>query len=282
MLAIPAAISAVQGIIGSRSAKKAGKQISAAATKQAGETRATGEKVVGRMEDMYGKGVEGFEPYAQAGQQGLASLSDFLTTGGGAQPFKFDPASAAIDPSYKFRFDQGAQAIERSRLARGLASGGTLKALTDYGQQSASQEYQNMFNRAFTEYGTNQDVYSRLMGVTGLGYGAAGNIAGLGTNFANTAGGMEMSIQEALNNLLMTGTGAEAASTVGSGTAWSNALGNIGNSLQSYNQMRQLKDMLGMQAGGAGGAGVTSGMPLGQMGPTAPQPYVYGSQGYTV
>jgi hypothetical protein len=254
MLAIPAAISAVQGIIGSRSAKKAGKQISAAATKQAGETRATGEKVVGRMGEMYEKGVGEYQPYADVGEQGLKSLSDFLGLGGApsaaAQPFKFDAAKAAVDPSLQFRIDQGNQAIMRNRLSKGLASGGTLKALDQYSQGLASEEYQNMFNRGLAEYNTNQDVYSRLMGVTGLGYGAAGNIAGLGTNFANTAGGMDMSIQEALNNLLMQGAGAQASGTMGSGNAWSNALGNIGNSIQSYSQMKQLSDLLGMQGGG--------------------------------
>jgi hypothetical protein len=265
---IPAAIQGISALVGGRSAKKAAKQISEATTKQAGETRATGEKVVGRMEDMYGKGVEGFEPYAQAGQGGLASLSDFLTTGGGAQPFKFDPASAAIDPSYKFRFDQGAQAIERSRLARGLASGGTLKALTDYGQQSASQEYQNMFNRAFTEYGTNQDVYNRLMGLTGLGFGAAGEIAGLGSQFGQQAGTIDMATQEMINNLLLQGAGAKASGTMGAGNAWQQALGGVSNAVGSQVSYNRLKDLLGMQAGGGGTGGQFSG--LSQFAPNVP------------
>lgn len=52
------------------------------------------------------------------------------------------------DPSYKFRFDQGQQALERSAAAKGfLGSGNMLQELQNYGQGMASQEYQNQYNR---------------------------------------------------------------------------------------------------------------------------------------
>ena len=52
------------------------------------------------------------------------------------------------DPSYKWRFDQGQQAVERSLGARGLLnSGNAAIELQQYGQGAASQEYGLQFNR---------------------------------------------------------------------------------------------------------------------------------------
>lgn len=52
------------------------------------------------------------------------------------------------DPSYQFRFQQGIDAVARSGAAKGfLGSGNLATALSDYGQQSASQEYQAQFQR---------------------------------------------------------------------------------------------------------------------------------------
>lgn len=59
-----------------------------------------------------------------------------------------NPDQIANTNAYKFRFNQGQQALERSAAARGmLNSGNTLAALADYGQGQASQEYGNEFNR---------------------------------------------------------------------------------------------------------------------------------------
>lgn len=57
------------------------------------------------------------------------------------------------DPSYQFRVDQGRKALESSAASRGvLLSGATGKAITDYGQQAASQEYANVYGRRFNEF----------------------------------------------------------------------------------------------------------------------------------
>ena len=60
------------------------------------------------------------------------------------------------DPGYQFRLSQGEQALQQSAAANGAANtGGTMKGLIDYGQNAASQEYQNVFNRALQGYQTN-------------------------------------------------------------------------------------------------------------------------------
>lgn len=69
------------------------------------------------------------------------------------------------DPSLRFRQEQGEGALQRWAAARGtLNDSGTAKALIDYGQNSAAQEYQNVWNRNFNTYNTNRrnafDTYS--------------------------------------------------------------------------------------------------------------------------
>lgn len=83
-----------------------------------------------------------------------------------------DPSAINTDPSYQFRLNQGLQALQNSRSAQGTLRGGaTLKALTEFGQNAASQEYQNIYNRsrdvydanaarAQAIYGAQRDAYS--------------------------------------------------------------------------------------------------------------------------
>lgn len=68
--------------------------------------------------------------------------------------------------AYKFRFNQGQQAIERSAAAKGmLNSGNTLAELARYGQGMASEEYGNEFNRLSAATGQRNQYNLGLMGV---------------------------------------------------------------------------------------------------------------------
>jgi hypothetical protein len=61
--------------------------------------------------------------------------------------------AAINDPGYQFRLHEGLGALENNAAARGnLRTGGTLKGLSDYAAQSASQEYDKVFQRAEAEY----------------------------------------------------------------------------------------------------------------------------------
>lgn len=96
------------------------------------------------------------------------------------------------DPGWQFRMNQGLQAYQNSAAARGkLLSGDTAKGLNDYAQNSASGEFQNVYNRSLNDYTTrynafNQDQntqFNRFATLAGLGQTAAGQLAnvGLGT-----------------------------------------------------------------------------------------------------
>lgn len=77
------------------------------------------------------------EPYRNVGQMGITALQD---------PNKFFYAS----PDYAFRLGQGMEAIGQNNAVNGmLKSGGTLKALNNYAQQTAGSEFGNWWNRNF-------------------------------------------------------------------------------------------------------------------------------------
>jgi hypothetical protein len=68
------------------------------------------------------------------------------------------------DPGYQFRLSEGLKAMDRSAAARGtLRTGATIKALSDYGANAASDEYQRAFDRRLQQYregsGLAKDVY---------------------------------------------------------------------------------------------------------------------------
>lgn len=108
-------------------------------------------------------------------------------------PYKaFDPATVQIDPGSQWRLSQGLKGIERGAAARGtLLTGGTQKAIVDYNQGAASQEYGNAYQRALQTYVTNRDTdrlnASRLPPDAGVG--TVGAPASLGSLSSPSLGG---------------------------------------------------------------------------------------------
>lgn len=65
--------------------------------------------------------------------------------------------SILADPGYKARLTEGQKALETSAAAKGLLrTGATLKGLSQYGQELASQEYGRAFERERTGYEANR------------------------------------------------------------------------------------------------------------------------------
>lgn len=66
---------------------------------------------------------------------------------------------AMADPGYQFALQQGQQSLTNSAAARGLSrTGGTLKALMDYGQQAATQQYGKVYDRSAQQYAQNYQM----------------------------------------------------------------------------------------------------------------------------
>jgi len=188
----------LQGFFGARGAQKA-------AETQAG---ATGDAMQ-LLQQFYGQAQGAQQPYLQAGQQGLGQLTDLITSGGfqtEVPEFEYDPFEFEADPGYQFRLEQGLQGVERGAAARGGAlGGGTLKALTEYGQGIGSQEYGKAHRRYTGErqfdYGLLSDLYGRqvqqqgirsqgLFGLAGIGQQAAGQTGQLATGLGSGLAGL--------------------------------------------------------------------------------------------
>jgi len=185
------------------------------AAKSAARTQAeAADRAMAQERAMYEQSRDDLGPYRETGYTALKDIErmkPFLTAQFGPEQF-----GQYLDPSMAFRQRLGTQATERmANVGGGAISGNTLRALTDYGQNLASTEYGNAFNRFQTERG---NIYNTLANIAGMGQGAVNTGVNAGQNFAATQTG------------LLTGQGAaQAAGTVGQANAYGGALGNLGN-----------------------------------------------------
>jgi hypothetical protein len=140
------------------------------------------------------------------------------------------------------------KALERSASARGLLqSGGTLKGIQQYGQNLASDEYQNAFQRYLTE---RQAKLSPLEYQIGLGQAAA---SGQAANVGTTANSIS-ELTQALGNIgaqRAVTQGNIAASTAGNiGNAFSQGAGAYGDYMAAQPYMNYLRSITPSIAGG--------------------------------
>jgi len=145
-----------------------------------------------------------------SGQFGRGGMTSLASMGGAAG------AEAALmsAPGFQFRIAEGQKALERSAAARGtLLTGGTLKAITRYGQDFASNEYNNRYNQ--------------LYGLSNLGLNAAQSSANLGSSYAANTGNLYQNQANAGTGLITSGANAQAAGTAGGANANAGALQGI-------------------------------------------------------
>jgi hypothetical protein len=91
----------------------------------------------------------------------------------------FSMADFEQDPGYAFRMNEGLKALDRQAAARGgLISGGALKAAQRYGQEAASQEYTNAFNRYQLNRANQLQPLQSLMGSSQTAANVMGQSAG--------------------------------------------------------------------------------------------------------
>jgi len=144
-----------------------GVEDSSAAARQASALQARGiRKGIGTEAQTTKKAVGYLKPYAESGQGANTLLSDALGINGPEAQARYF-ANFQNDPGYIAARDAGIAGIEQSQAGPGmLHSGGTLKALQDYGQRLMWSQFQN-----------------RLEGLRGLGV--------QGQNAATTQGGWQ-------------------------------------------------------------------------------------------
>lgn len=205
------------GVIASKGAKSASK-VQAQAARDANSAQ----------ERMFAEQNRLQEPFRQGGLTAQNEIMQLLGIGGdqtaagyGSMGKAFGNDQFQQDPGYAFRQSEGMKALERSAAARGnLMSGSTLKGIQRFGQDLASQEYQNAFNRYQVERSAKLNPLQSLMG---SGQSAANVMTG-------AAGQMG---QNQASNIYNAGQ-ARASGYIGSANALSNALGQVGGIAANY------------------------------------------------
>lgn len=111
-------------------------------------------------------------------------------------------AQFRTDPGYQFAFDQGQKALTNSAAAHGiLNSGATGKALTDYGQGQADQQYGAYFNKLQSLAGLGQSATGSTAAAGGQAAGQSGNALMAGGNArASAYGGIADAANQGANN----------------------------------------------------------------------------------
>ena len=181
------------------------------------------------------------QPFYQTGVDANAKMASYLGLGGNSADPNYGKFTQGFtnndfqqDPGYGFRFQEGLKALERSAAAKGnLLGGAQVKASQRYGQDFASNEYQNAYNRF------NQDrqfTAGQLSGAINNGMSAGNQIAGYGTNYANATNANNQNYSTGMTN-----ANNNLANSVGSayqnyGTGMTNANQNYANSAMNAYQ----------------------------------------------
>lgn len=203
---------ATQGYFANKSSKKAARAQANAMDAYLAQMRRSKEAAIGYQ-----------RPYEEAGRSGLNLLQQYLTG---------DPTSTQArleqSPGYQFRLSQGQESIQNLLASRGgLKSGGAMKALEQFAQGTASQEFgnqvgylQNLSNMgqqsatAMGNYefnaGTNMANASQ-QGILGQGMAMANRDAQMG----NIIGGGMSQIGGSMLGIGMQGMGSQTKSPSG-------------------------------------------------------------------
>lgn len=189
--------------------------------KKAAQTQAdSAEKANQVQQQQFEKLRSDLEPYRLGGNTALEQMMGKMTPDGYFNQ-TYKGQDIYNDPSYQFRLNEGLGAVQQSAAAQGgLLSGATLKALNNYAQDYASQEYHNAYNR-FNADQTNQ--YNRLS-----------NLIGMGQNAAAQQGNAGMQTAQAVANNTMLGANAVANGQLAKNNLLVDMLGQIGKAGVGY------------------------------------------------
>jgi hypothetical protein len=198
------------------------------------------DKVIAEQTRQYDQTREDQRAWREAGVGALGKLNTF-----GTDNPDFDMSKFEADPGYSFRLSEGMKALQNSAAARGgLISGNAMKGISNYGQESASQEYNNAYNR----YNQNRTFgLNRLQSLAGVGQTANQNVQQAGQNYATNVGNAYIGQGNAGAEGITGAANARASGYVNGVNALNGAVNNYFN----YNKMMQGQDSVNaLKSGG--------------------------------
>lgn len=227
----------VSSVISGAAAKKAADTAARGQREAAQATTEAAQKASDVQERMFERQIELQEPWRQAGLNALAQIRGGFT----------GKVDLAQDPGYAFRLAEGQKALERSAAARGgLLSGATLRGTQRFGQELASQEYQNAYNRALTQYNT-------LANLAGVGQTTASGMASQAGQLGANLGNLYYGAGTAAGQQLASAEQARASGYLGIGNALTSAIGTGLNYYQGQQLLNRMYPAPGAGAGTFGG-----------------------------
>jgi hypothetical protein len=222
-------------------------QSNAASSAAAGAQNATNQST-DLQRRMYEENVARQQPFYQAGVNALPGYLQGIGPNGDLVR-GFTQADYQADPGYQFRLSEGQRAMAHGATPGrgGLVSGNSLKAMQDYAQNSASNEYTNAYNR----YRDTQALQrNALAGVVGFAPTASSAIGAAGQNYASNTGNALMNQAAYAGNAGMVGSNALASGLTGALSTYGKNSINLGNLYQTNpymnNSVAQGIDQSGM------------------------------------
>ena len=248
-------------LLSAASSKSAGKKQAKAATQAAQVQSQAADRAAQLQQQQYEQSRQDFAPYRDAGSGALNQLSELASQAPEVAPeYSYKDFNYQQDPGYQFRLDEGNKAIDRAAAARGgYDSGSTLKALTKYGQDYATNDYAGAKDRYNTDrnfdYNAFSDIWNRktqgkndqfnmLQNIASMGSGATNNLASLGASAANNRGNLMTGAADATAGGMTTAADARASGTVGAANAINSG---ISQGFDMYQTDRFLKSLNGSQ-----------------------------------
>ena len=126
---------------------------------------------------MYEQTREDLAPWRESGTRAVQELEKRVFAG---------PGNYTKSPGYDFRFKEGQRALNANYAAEGAMGGGAhQKALMQYGQDIATNDYQNFLNRYYNSL-------SPLQSLSGLGQATAVQGGQMGMNAAQQVANLQV------------------------------------------------------------------------------------------
>jgi hypothetical protein len=213
-------------------ANRASKSQAGAADRAAALQKEVADERVALEREQFNRQLELQAPFREVGLNALNKLAPLAS-----EYTPFGMSQFQQDPGYAFRLSEGMKTLERGAAARGgLLSGASMKGLQRYGQDMASQEYQNAFNR----YGVERERrLNPLQSLAGVGQTSAQQVGAAGQNMTSGIGNALGAYGQGASEAMGAAAQARASGYMGSANSLSGALGQYMN----YDQQRQQNDM---------------------------------------
>ena len=228
------AIGAGTSIYGAKKASSAAQSQVDAANHAADLQKQAADEALAFQKQQYADTQAREAPWLASGTDALSKLSQL-------PQFQAPGADFTQDPGYAFRVAQGNKAIQNSAAAKGaVLNPATAKALDQFNQDTASAEYQNVYNRRYQEYMNN---LNQLQSRAGIGQTAVSGLNSSGSSTANAVSGILNTSATNIGQDVQSAGAARASGYVGS----ANALSGLNNTMGNINQIYTLSQLLKSQ-----------------------------------